>query len=209
MAGLELFGEYGYKGASSKMITDKAEANIASIPYYYGGKEGLYHAVVEYIADRVSAHAKNVSGEILALIEKDKPFKKDALKGYTLLVGGLAQIFVESDEPKAWAQVIIREQANPTPAFDVFYNSYIKNTERMAARCIGLYTGLDPQSDEVKVRLHTLIGQILSFVVRRESLLRNLGVKKLTKAHIALIHQVLMTHMQACLDAPLITKERN
>jgi len=207
MAALELFGEYGYKGTSSRMIAGKADANIASIPYYFGGKEGLYHAVVQYIADRIALHSKNVSADILALIEKDQPGKQNALEACNILMSGLARTFVESDEPKAWAQVIIREQANPTAAFDIFYDSYIKETERMAARCIGLYTGLDPECDEVKIRFHTLIGQILSFVVSRESILRNLGVKTLKDKHISLIHRVLMTHMRACLDAPLITEE--
>lgn len=43
-AATSLFGEQGYRGVSIRNIADKAGCNLASISYYFGGKESLYSA---------------------------------------------------------------------------------------------------------------------------------------------------------------------
>ncbi len=41
-----LFADHGYTGTSMRMISQKASVNIASANYYFGGKEGLWKAVM-------------------------------------------------------------------------------------------------------------------------------------------------------------------
>ena len=41
-----LFAEHGYTGTSLRMISQQASVNIASANYYFGGKEGLWKAVM-------------------------------------------------------------------------------------------------------------------------------------------------------------------
>jgi len=42
------FAEKGFEGATVRGISDRAEANLAAVNYYFGGKEALYErAVVE------------------------------------------------------------------------------------------------------------------------------------------------------------------
>lgn len=48
-AALELFGEYGLGGASVRDICARAQANIAAVNYYFGGKDALYAAVVKAV----------------------------------------------------------------------------------------------------------------------------------------------------------------
>ncbi len=50
-AAIELFGELGLKGATTRDIAQRAGQNIAAITYYFNSKEGLYLAVAQYIAD--------------------------------------------------------------------------------------------------------------------------------------------------------------
>ncbi|HBG27297.1 MAG: hypothetical protein A2Y10_12805 [Planctomycetes bacterium GWF2_41_51] len=45
-AGEELFAEFGFNGTSSRQLTQKAGCNIASINYYFGGKNELYLEVL-------------------------------------------------------------------------------------------------------------------------------------------------------------------
>lgn len=42
----QVFAEEGYRGASLRVISDKAAANIAASNYHFGGKEGLFRAVM-------------------------------------------------------------------------------------------------------------------------------------------------------------------
>ncbi|KAA9340182.1 TetR/AcrR family transcriptional regulator [Adhaeribacter soli] len=42
-----LFAEYGYEGASTRMLAKEAGVNVAMISYYFGSKEKLFEALVE------------------------------------------------------------------------------------------------------------------------------------------------------------------
>ncbi len=46
-AAQKLFARMGFAGASVKQIADKAGVNVSLVSYYFGGKEGLYHACLE------------------------------------------------------------------------------------------------------------------------------------------------------------------
>lgn len=45
----ELFAELGLKGTRTRAIADRAHSNIGCIHYYFGGKENLYWAAIEYV----------------------------------------------------------------------------------------------------------------------------------------------------------------
>jgi len=206
MAGLELFGEYGLIGTSTRMLSKLSGANISAIPYHFGSKEGLYKAVVVYIGERVNIHMQNTKNEIQGILEKDILTREEASAALLKLLEGIAKLFIESSEPKSWAKIIIREQFNPTDAFNLLYDAYMKPIQHMLSQLIATCTGLDSHSDEVKIRGHAFIGQILGFLVSHESILRHLGVKELEKKHIDLIHKVLLAHTQACLKVPNLSE---
>lgn len=50
-AGAEVFARRGYGGARTRAIADRAGVNKAMISYHFGGKRGLYEAVVEHLVD--------------------------------------------------------------------------------------------------------------------------------------------------------------
>ena len=202
MAGLRLFGERGLEATSTRMLAEQAGANVASIPYYFGNKEGLYKAVVEYIVKRVREHVGTLVEDALGAMQTGRLSRKEARRLLHKVLGGFATIFVESDEPKSWSRIIMREQANPSEAFDIFYEGQMKHVQAVATRLLSVCTGLDPDGTEVKLRAHALFGQILNFLVSRESVLRALEVRRFDQSHVELIHKVLAAHVDACLKAP-------
>lgn len=203
MAGLELFGEYGLKGTSTRMLADKSGANVSAIPYYFGGKEGLYRAVLEYIRDRVNEYIGLKHASIRQVLAEGTLSKKHARELLLELIDSGARMFVDSDEPQAWARIIMREQVAPTEAFDIIYKSQMRPMQDMVATLIAACLELEPTAEEVKIRSHALLGQVLSFTLCRESLLRFLGVKKLRAQHVQLIHQILAAHTESVLNSPL------
>ena len=46
-AALKLFGRQGFDGTSTREIAAEAKANIGSIAYHFGGKEGLRAACAQ------------------------------------------------------------------------------------------------------------------------------------------------------------------
>ena len=55
-ASIDVFGRYGFDGATTRMLTDAAGVNQQAIPYYFGSKEGLYIATAEFIAQQIGVH---------------------------------------------------------------------------------------------------------------------------------------------------------
>ncbi len=198
-AGLELFGEYGFKGTTTRMLCDRAGANISSIPYYFDSKQGLYLAVMEYIVERMQKHFGEVRTMMKSITRTDSIPRDKAIMTIKLMIRSLAQLFVESDEPKAWVQLIMREQARPTQAFDIIYEGQMKYIQQVFSTLIAVCTGLPPESDDVKLRSHALIGQILIFTLSREALLRHLNVRKFTTEHIEKIYAILLEHAESCI----------
>ncbi len=43
----KIFSEFGYEGASTRLISGEANVNMAMLNYYFGSKEGLFIAVFE------------------------------------------------------------------------------------------------------------------------------------------------------------------
>ncbi len=203
-AGLELFGEYGFNGTSTRMLSQSSGANVSAIAYYFGNKEGLYKAVIEHIVQRATQYI----GPACEAIREKEPMltKLSARKALKTLVESVAHLFVDSDEPKSWALIVMREQARPTEAFDILYYGMMKTLHGQISALIGICTGLPAQGDEAKIRAHTFLGQILVFLSSRETLIRQLGVKKLSDHHVSLIHKVLWAQVAAALKVPMLCR---
>lgn len=105
VAGL-LFADYGYDGTTSKQVCTAAQVNLAGVNYHFGGREGLYAAVL------VEAHRRLLSREALSEIAAGPG---DARAKLCLvidrLIGGMGQ--------EGWhLRVFMRELIAPSPALD-------------------------------------------------------------------------------------------
>lgn len=67
VAGLKIFSEKGYNGATFKDICDEAGSNIAAINYHFNDKVGFYMAVRNYMHGLISERMKHS----WSLIDKD------------------------------------------------------------------------------------------------------------------------------------------
>jgi AcrR family transcriptional regulator len=72
-AAQRLFAERAYAGASVRLITAQARANLGAITYHFGSKERLHHAVLtglfSPLAERIEAEAE-AGGAPLAALER-------------------------------------------------------------------------------------------------------------------------------------------
>ena len=69
-AAADLFARDGFDAVSVRQITSRAKANLGALPYPFGSKEALYHAVI----DRVGAHLADRFVAISA--EKGTPLER-------------------------------------------------------------------------------------------------------------------------------------
>ena len=91
-AGIQVFARYGFEGATTRQLAEAAGVNQAAIPYYYGGKEPLYHAVVARIVETVAPPRLAVVEKIretLALSDAPRPVLAGLLEA---LLGSLVDL---------------------------------------------------------------------------------------------------------------------
>lgn len=196
-AGLDLFSRHGFDSTSTRMLCKQAKANISAITYYYQSKQGLYHAVIRHLVEK----AKNHTCETMRNIEHAiglQTTATEAVSCLTTLMCKLAEIFVESEEVRRWAMLVVREQANPTDAFDILYEGHMRAVHTQIAELVGICLQKSPDSDDVVIRSHALFGQLLVFCLSRESILRSLSTDQLNPKHYDTIYRVLIEHTQAC-----------
>lgn len=63
-AALPLFAEHGYAGTSTRMVAGAADVNVATLAYYFEGKEGLYGAVCERLHEDLAEAAPPVPPDV-------------------------------------------------------------------------------------------------------------------------------------------------
>ena len=206
-AGLDLFGDYGLDGASTRMLAQKAGANISGIVYYFGGKEGLYRAVLQRIIDRFNELTGEARREAWRRLEGPLG-KPELIELMRNLITGVSRVMEGGLKVKNAEKIILREQTGPTASFGLLYEGYMKDVLMLMTRLISRYTGQPPDSDLAVIRAHTLVGQFVSFIATREALLKNLGVRRLSAEQNELIRQVILGNVAACLKAWAATEER-
>lgn len=177
-AAMEIFSERNLEGARTREIAAAAEQNVASISYYFGSKEGLYHAVFERIASdlrqTMGAQIKEIE-QLHAAHAITRPLAVSLLKRLmrTLYIHVRTK---DSQGNGGVGRLIVREQIAPTPAFDIVYERAIRVVHETTAILVAAYLEADPKDPIIIIRTHALLGQLLVFVTARETIRRRLGL---------------------------------
>lgn len=203
-AAIEVFGRSGFHAASTREVAAEAGVNQALIGYHFGGKHGLYLAVFEHIAGRLATEmgpgveaVRERIDELERLSAGDQRRVANALE----LLGVLLDRFVDvlsSRESAAWARLIVREQQDPTEAFDRVYEGFMRHGLELVTRLVAL-TQVRADEERAALVAMTLVGQVLVFRVARAAVLRRMDWDDVGAGEIARIKQQLRENCAAIL----------
>ncbi len=155
---------------------------------------------MDYISLRIQNYIKGTYVTLGDIIRKEKPTAHEAKQVIDSIIETMLTMFLVHEEPKSWNVLITREQSNPTPAFDITYDSIIKRIQQDLTRMIAIYIGRDPNSEESKIRSHIFISQVLEFITSRESFLRHMGTDNLSQAQIGKTRKVVKEYIDTVLN---------
>ena len=170
----ELFALNGYDAVGTREICDHASSNLASIRYHFGGKEGLYQAVVEQVvADMQVFLIPATSGmhQGVAAAAGDRAVLTRLAVDY---VDRSVRGFLGDPLMRLRLALIMREYAAPTPAFDIIYHGFIEPHHGAVNALVAAVIGTPVDAPETIIRTHALIGQIMVLLIGRPVLLRRL-----------------------------------
>ncbi len=201
-AGIEVFGQHGYDGATTRMLTQAAGVNLAAIPYHFGGKEPLYHEVVKTIGERILSAFANERATLFKLMNDANATRADLQQVLDNLICGFARVLIASETGRQAAPIMMREQAHPTKAFDQLYDAHLNKLHQMLTQLVARLKGIPPESDAAILCTHAIIGQVMVFRMMRELAIRRLNWPTFNDDNIEQICAVILDNVHRILSAP-------
>ncbi|MBW0158154.1 CerR family C-terminal domain-containing protein [Sedimentimonas flavescens] len=167
-AGVALFGRQGFAATSTREIAAKAGANVASIAYYFGSKNGLREACAREFIHRV--------GGVMA----DPPQLPDlspqqAAEVLRRTIRKMVGFVLGSDAARDLVAFALREITEETEAADIIYRDLIMPTHARICALWGLASGQPAESEAVRLRVFSFIGQVLYFRLAGPVVTRRMG----------------------------------
>jgi TetR/AcrR family transcriptional regulator, regulator of cefoperazone and chloramphenicol sensitivity len=190
-AGLEIFGAFNLEGATTRQLAERAGVNQAAIPYYFGGKQGLYFAVIEYMLEHKGARVLPVAGEIRSAMIGRELAPAEALALIRRLFSTVVNVLLEDQATTTWARIIVREQMQPTKAFDLVYERLVRHVHEALSALLAIVLQRKPTDPIVILRAHTLVGHIIIFLAGRETIRRRLNWERYTATEVRQIQQAI------------------
>lgn len=151
-AGEKLFAARGYEGATLDALAEEAGANKALVSYYFGGKDGLYDAVIAAIV-----------ADVIAAVSLEIDENADPARGFKQYIRALGRGFAARP---SFPAILMREymgggmQERPGPFRDLL--KFYQMTERLynAGRKKKIFRKYDPH------QLHlSIVGPLVHFVL--------------------------------------------
>jgi len=170
-AGLRLFGMHGFDATSTRMIASEARANIGSIAYHFGGKEGLRDACAEHIVEMV----RGVAAPFLAMASEATKDTEAATALLHRILDRMVRFLVAEPQGGVTAQFVLREMTRPTRALDIVYAGVFEPIHQTLCQLWAAATGAEAENEATRIDVFTMIGQVIYFRVGRVAVLRRMG----------------------------------
>lgn len=199
-AAAKVFGEKGLEAATVREIARAARQNIAAIAYHFGGKENLYRAVLESVVSLL----RQAMADVLVQIDAARTRNLSPAEAQELLKAFLSAFYLRvlsRKEATEIARLIVREQTQPSPAFEILYHKAFRPLHETLCFLVGSALGSDPKDRQIILHTHSLMGQVWFFAISRETILRRLGWRTLEGRNARLVVQIFSQHVDLLLHA--------
>ncbi|MDX8456303.1 CerR family C-terminal domain-containing protein [Mesorhizobium sp. VK9D] len=197
-AALKLFGRQGFDGTSTREIAAEAKANIGSIAYHFGGKEGLRAAAADHIVDTI----QGIAGQALGGAQVAAPLDPEAARAQLFAaLERMVGFVVASPQAGEIVQFVLRELSHPTAALDRIYAGVFEPTHRRLCHIWEQATGEAAESEATRLTVFTMIGQVIYFRIGREAVMRRMGWREIGNAEAAKVVAVTTDNLRAMLAA--------
>ena len=117
---MNVFGEVGFKAATTRRIADGAAVQLPAIQYYFQNKEGLYLACAQEIVQGYRHQMGPSARKALAVLAGPANTAR-ARAALRELMEALLNLLVGTSDTRHWAAFIARETSDKGPAYEILY----------------------------------------------------------------------------------------
>jgi AcrR family transcriptional regulator len=193
---VEVFSALGFEAASTRTIVERAQANLVSIPYYFGSKLGLYHAVAEYIGSNIEARFRPACERARLDLQQPGLTHAETLQMFTDFIVEFAHIMLGADTPGSWGQFIYREQFDPTEAFEIIH-SHFEPLLELGFEYVARLTKRPANAPETRIQFMAVLSMVKFTRVDRASVLKTMGWKSFGEEETRIVENMLRQNMNA------------
>lgn len=195
-AALRLFGRDGYEATSTRAIAAAAGANISSIAYHFGGKEGLRLACADAVAARIEQVAQAIPEDAAALSAAE------ARARLRRLLRRLVTFLTGTPAAEDAVGFLLRELSEPgSPVLGRLYDVLVERRHRALCAVWAAATGRDADSEDVRLAVFALVGQAVYFRLAAPIVQRRMGWDGYPRAGTQAIARRLLANLDAMLAA--------
>ena len=164
------FAQNGFFGAKTRDIAGKADANISSILYYFGGKKGIYAAALKNIVETVKEKTADADGRYEAVMQSGhaaeaKGLLKEIVRRFLFLL-------CDESVSKDMKTVFLSEYSHPTDEFGILYEGLIRPFHDMMANLLVLASKGKINLKDGHLYTFPLFSQMFVFSSRKETICR-------------------------------------
>ena len=165
-----LFARRGFYAVTIREITQAARCNLAAVNYHFGNKQNLY---VEVFRCLWKPRAKRILARFESVLAAQGEL---TLRG---IVHAVAEAFIKgplSDEERLrHFQLMVREMARPTEAFEMVVGDVIGPFQRKLAELIRPFMARDMGREALLLHIQGIIAMVIHFNFARNPVMRITG----------------------------------
>ncbi|RJL09149.1 CerR family C-terminal domain-containing protein [Paracoccus siganidrum] len=185
------FGREGYEAASTRAIAADAGTNISSIAYHFGGKEGLRIACADAVADQIQQVARTVP---LVPVVLSPRMARATLRR---LVRRMVTFLILGAGANEMVGFVLRELAQPdSPVLERLYATLVEPRHAGLCAIWSAATGRPAESDDVKLAVFTLVGQVAYFRLAAPIVQRRMGWQGYSRPEARAITRRLLVNLE-------------
>lgn len=169
LSAIEVFAQFGYAGASTRALAERAGVNLAAIPYHFGGKRELYLAAAQAIADYASSRIDPLIADLRDGGSAGPADRiRQALRSFFHLLVGRA-------EPEAWTEFLVRCERDADDAFRIIHHQALARFQSALIDTLAEANPAARDDDDLKMRIAVVLTSYATLRTLRNVTLASLG----------------------------------
>ncbi len=159
VAAAELFSSHGFKGTTIRKICDKANANVASVKYYYASKSNLYIETCRFLFQQITASV--ACHEVP--IRNHEEWENEL---YHWAYAVLSQMTANSPLQLWRSRLFARERTTPSEVLPIVYEQFMAPVLNRLDELLKMALPPDVSEDELKIWNISTVGQCTVYAQR-------------------------------------------